>query len=121
VYGYNAPTIGLGTVKSTKNFHFKLKKLYSFNAAIVVNMMRWLNFITEFVTKLIRRVSLVEQELLSLSEHRSSPPGFSRIHVTRSLVLYVCFVDRCLSFCTFLFGHCVELTEPKQIPQHMTL
>ena len=23
------------------------------------------------------------------------------------LVLYVCFVDRCLSFCTFSFGHCV--------------
>ena len=28
-------------------------------------------------------------------------------HVTRSLVLYVCFVDRWLSFCTFSFGHCV--------------
>jgi hypothetical protein len=31
----------------------------------------------------------------------------SGIPVTRSLVLYVCFVDRCLSFCTFSFGHCV--------------
>ena len=27
--------------------------------------------------------------------------------VTQSLVLYACFVDRCLSFCTFSFGHCV--------------
>ena len=28
--------------------------------------------------------------------------------VSRSLVLYVCFVDRCcLSFCTLSFGHCV--------------
>jgi len=27
--------------------------------------------------------------------------------VTRSLVLCVCFVDRCLSFCPFSFGHCV--------------
>jgi hypothetical protein len=27
--------------------------------------------------------------------------------VTRSLVVCVCFVDRCLSFCTFSFGHCV--------------
>jgi hypothetical protein len=26
--------------------------------------------------------------------------------VTRSLVLYACFVDRCLSLCTFSFGHC---------------
>ena len=27
--------------------------------------------------------------------------------VTRSLVLCVCFIDHCLSFCTFSFGHCV--------------
>jgi len=27
--------------------------------------------------------------------------------LSRSLVLYVCFVDRCLSFCPFSFGHCV--------------
>ena len=26
---------------------------------------------------------------------------------TRSLFLCVCFVERCLSFCTFSFGHCV--------------
>jgi len=34
-------------------------------------------------------------------------PVFSGVRVTWSLVLYVCFVDRCLSFCTFSFGHCV--------------
>jgi hypothetical protein len=49
----------------------------------------------------------VEQELLTLPEHLSSPPVFSGVRVTRSLVLYVCVVDRCLSFCTFSFGHCV--------------
>ena len=54
-----------------------------------------------------RRVSLVEQELLTLSEQLSSPPVFSGVRVTWSLVLYVCFVDHCLSFCTFSFGHCV--------------
>ena len=32
---------------------------------------------------------------------------FSGVRVTRSLVLCVWFVDRCLSFCTFSFGHCV--------------
>ena len=32
-------------------------------------------------------------------------PGFSGVRVTRSIVLCVCFVDRCLSFCTFSFGH----------------
>jgi hypothetical protein len=29
------------------------------------------------------------------------------VHVTGSSVLYVCFADRCLSFCTFSFGRCV--------------
>jgi hypothetical protein len=35
-------------------------------------------------------------------------PGFSGVRITRSLVLYVCFVDRCLCFCSF-FYHCVLL------------
>jgi len=34
-------------------------------------------------------------------------PVFSGVRVTRSLFLYVCFVDRCLSFCTFSFDHSV--------------
>jgi hypothetical protein len=59
---------------------------------------------TGYVNRLTRRVPLVEQELLTLPEHLSSPPVFSGVRVTRSLVLYVCFVDRCLSFCTFSFG-----------------
>ena len=37
----------------------------------------------------------------------SSLPIFSGVRVTRSLVLCVCFVDRCLSFCPCSFGHCV--------------
>ena len=60
-----------------------------------------------FVTRLTRRVPLVEQEMLTLPEHLSSPPVFSGVSVTRSLVLYVCFVDSCLSFCTFSFDHCI--------------
>ena len=48
---------------------------------------------------------LVEQELPTLPEHLSSPPVLSGVRVTRSLILYVCFVDRCLSFCPFSFGH----------------
>jgi hypothetical protein len=43
----------------------------------------------------------VEQELHTLPEHLRSPQVFSEVRVTRSLVLYVCFVDRVLSFCTF--------------------
>jgi hypothetical protein len=62
----------------------------------------WL--ISGFVIRWTRPVSLVDEELLTFPEHLSSPPVFS---VTRSLVLYVCFVDLCFSFCTFSFGHCV--------------
>ena len=62
---------------------------------------------TGFVTRLTWRMPIVEQELLTLPEHLSSPVVFSGVRVTRSLVLYVCFEDRCLSFCTFSFGHCV--------------
>jgi len=64
-------------------------------------------FITGFVTRLTRRVPLVEQELLTLPEHMSSPLVFSGVRVTRSSDICVCFVDRCLSFCPFSFGHCV--------------
>jgi hypothetical protein len=46
-------------------------------------------------------VSPVEQELLTLPEHLGSPLVFSGVRVTRYLVLYVCFVDRCLSFNIF--------------------
>jgi len=48
-------------------------------------------------------VPLVEQELRILPEQMSSSPVFSGVHVTRSLVLCVCFVDRCLSFVLFPF------------------
>jgi hypothetical protein len=68
---------------------------------LIVNTSRsfphvWL--VTGFVTRLTRQVPLVEQELLTLPECLSSPPVFSGVRVTQSLVLCVCFVDRCLSF-----------------------
>ena len=56
---------------------------------------------------MIKKLFIVEQELLTLPEHLSSPLVFSGVRVTRYLVLYVCFVDHCLFFCTFSFGHCV--------------
>ena len=56
----------------------------------------WL--ITGLVTRLTRPVPLVEQKLLTLPMHMISPPVFSGVRVTRSLVLWVCFVDRCLFF-----------------------
>jgi len=65
---------------------------------LVVNTSRSFHhsrLITGFVTRLTRRVPLVEQELLTLPEHLSSPPVFTGVRVTRSLVLYV--------FCRSLF------------------
>jgi hypothetical protein len=40
---------------------------------------------TGFVTRLTRRVPLVEQELLTLPEHLSSPPVFSGVRVVLDL------------------------------------
>jgi hypothetical protein len=64
-------------------------------------------FIPGIVAKLTQGLPLVEQELLILPEHLISPPVFSGVRVTRSLVLCVYFVDRCFSFSPFSFGHCV--------------
>jgi hypothetical protein len=61
--------------------------------------------ITGFAATLTRRVSLVEQELPTIPEHLSSLPVFIGVRATWSLVLYLCFVDRCSSFCTFSFDH----------------
>jgi hypothetical protein len=59
--------------------------------------------ITRFVTRLTRRAPLMEQELFTFPEHLSSSPILSGVRVTRSLALCICFVYRCLSFCTFFF------------------
>ena len=71
--------------------------------------------ITGCVTRLTWQVPLVEQELLTLLEHLCSPPVFSGIRVTR-LVLYVCFVDHCLCFCTFSVDHRVVCSSDSDSP-----
>jgi len=55
----------------------------------------------EIARKHLRRVSLVEQELLTLPEHPSSNPVFSWVRVTRSIVVCVMF---CRSLFVFLYG-----------------
>ena len=58
----------------------------------------------------------LEQELLTLPEHLRSPLVYSGVHVTRSLVVCVCFVDRCLYFfsrplgCLFFFDIRILIT-----------
>jgi len=58
------------------------------------------------VSNVRRRVPLVEQELLTLTEHISSHPVFSRVRVVQSLVYYTEFCRLLFSFCPFSFGHC---------------
>ena len=54
-----------------------------------------------FVTKVTRRVLLMEQEFLSHPKHPRWPPVFSGVCVARSLVFMCCFIDRWLSLCPF--------------------
>ena len=69
-----------------------------------------------FVTRLTRRLPLVEQELPLPPEHLSSTTIVCGVRVTRTLVLCVCFVDRCLSFffwplcCPFFFDIRILIT-----------
>ena len=62
-------------------------------------------FITGFVTRLTRRVSPVEQELFTFRSTSWSRPVSSGVRVPRSLILNVCFVDRCWYF--FFWPYCV--------------
>jgi hypothetical protein len=48
----------------------------------------------ERITRLTRRMSLVEQELPTLPKHLSSPPVFSGVRVTRSLFLFLYKTNR---------------------------
>jgi hypothetical protein len=73
---------------------------------LVVNTLRSFPHSRLITTRSTRRVPLVEQELLTLPEYLGSPPVFSGVCVSRSLVLRVCFVDRWLSFCIFSFCQC---------------
>jgi hypothetical protein len=60
-----------------------------------------ISWIPKYVTRVIRRVPLVEQELLTLPEHPRSPSVLSGVRVARYLVFYLVF---CMFlFCMFLF------------------
>jgi len=47
--------------------------------------------------------SVIFNKLNTMPNNLSHSDTFSGVLVTRSLVLCVCFVDRCLSFCVFFF------------------
>ena len=70
-------------------------------------------FLVWFVIDIFKLFSICRLQLVSQlgTAYPSGAPEFisvfSGVRVTQSLVLYVCFVNRCLSFCSFSFGHCV--------------
>jgi hypothetical protein len=61
--------------------------------------------ITGFVTRVTRRVSLVEQELLTSLPPRA-PGFFFMVVVLISHVFSVVFIDHCVFFCPFSVKHC---------------
>ena len=65
--------------------------------------------VTGFVTIVIWRIPLLEQELLTLPEYLGLPALFSTVHVSRTLVFCVVFC-RSLFVLLFLFNHCVVCT-----------
>ena len=62
--------------------------------------------ITRVVTRVARWEPLLEQELLALPEHLSSPPGFSGVHVANFLVFCVLFCRSLFFLCPFFLCHC---------------
>jgi hypothetical protein len=62
----------------------------------------------QFGILVVRRVWRYQRGHQNPYIEEQTTPVFSGVRVSRSLVLCVCFVDRCLSFCTFSFGHCVK-------------
>ena len=93
----------LRTLAKTKKRPFQFKRISFGIVRLLVE--KWQFCLVLFLKCLHSRYSLisirvpsVEQELLTLPDHLNSPPVFSGVRVIRSLVLCLCFVDRCLSF-----------------------
>ena len=60
-------------------------------------------FVFHFIDAIFHSLPVLERELLTLPEHLSSPPVFSGVRVTRSLVLYVCFCRTLFVLLYFFF------------------
>jgi len=60
---------------------------------------------TGFVTGVTRRVPLVEQELLTRSDHPSSPLVFSVVRVAQSSFLCICRFFFCPLYCLSFLAH----------------
>ena len=88
-----------------------LKNMHAMQVCFIVTLVwqyvyRWLESVLHVLVRLTRRVPLVEQELLTLPQHLSSPRFLIGVRVTRCLVLCV-FCRLLFVLLYFFFGHCV--------------
>ena len=96
------PRVPVGLDEAITSNVLLLRNIYATNDLMYVPLVNtsccfphsW--HITGFVTRVTRRVPLVEQELLNIPEHLRSPPVFGQVYVARSLVF-------CVVFCRSLF------------------
>ena len=98
------------TLKRETKWVFRFQKLHhyeSIDKPLESESSVFLRSNSKFLTRLTQRVPIVEQELVTLPKHLSSPLVFNEVRVTRSLALCVCFVYHCLSFLHFSLGHYV--------------
>jgi hypothetical protein len=93
-----------------ENYLNFLKPIFSFICIFCRSLFVLLYFFLWSLCRLFFNLRILITIILLVHDRVTSTflkPVFSRVHVTRSLVSYVCFVDRCLSFCTFFFGRVV--------------
>ena len=72
---------------------------------------KWI--VTGLLTRIAQRVSLVEQDLLTLPGHLISPRFLHGTRVAQSLVFVLNLIEHCLSLYTFPFGHYMSFFELK--------
>jgi len=77
---------------------------------IIIQSCPHLRLITRFVTMVTRRVTHVEQELVTVPEHLSSPSIFSWVRAAHSLVFCIMMWRSLIVLLSFFFGgggHCI--------------
>ena len=87
-----------------RGFMFSVCYLYLFTYMLVSNTISKSILFLSFYSS---TVPLVEQELLPIPKHLSSLPVLVRFALLNNQFSVLCFIDHCLSFCLFTFGHCI--------------
>ena len=87
------------------------------NSKLQTNILQY-GYYKGFVTRVTQRVSLLEQELLTLPEHLSSLPLFSGVRVAQSLDFYVIVVDLFFYFFCLIL-HCVSFFDVRYLITHL--